>query len=736
MRGSELSSSTMTLVKKLMLVAIITVIGIVLLSHIMSTPKQVTVVVLNRNPVNSDQGPPLRILQDNEEIKESVKTSKRDDATSSSSSSSLPKIKDLPMAINPSDQQKESGNDDNTFVIDDNVMIDFPEQLPAGMKVDKNGDVYMNGSLLFRKDMMGYLNVDIWTEVEGILVDDLRLDRRYPDKPSNTGKLTSFYNSFGMYFDDYAEKIYGYVIPIQSGFYKFAVASDDTSEVWLSKDHHPKNLRKIACLGCIDPADIPQRFPPPAPPVFAADSSFSVHPRQVSSPIRLEAYKPYYIEVYHKEGTEADYVNVNWQLPYSSEMSGIPRNQFTMAKFIPSRKGGKVNPKEVPPPLKGPFPSAAMQRPMKVPYVGNDVVDYVVLPDVLPSCNYTPAYISVHNVERYTGFKEVLASLNYPDDHTWHKNGRHESEGNPIIDEADVTYVVDNYIQALEKSKYGKKYDAFKLRFMEATPNVKDGQRHGWRYLLEAEIKWKDGSPPTFISEYLYRPEANSTLKYSLCTVEGFQWNRTTHVNLVVTVKNIGRWIKHLIRNMEDIRLTNNDDRFTIIVCDFESSDLNISQALLESQLKPSMYKLIPLTGNFRKTLALQAGIDWVKDPRAIVMTLDLHLTLPTGIMNSIRKHSIFGKMGYAPEVFRLGPAFTENNIQGYWETMGYGLLGMFKADWDLIGGQNVKEFSDKWGGEDWETVDRVQGKGYETFRHRYPGLVHYYHSHKGMWND
>ena len=57
------------------------------------------------------------------------------------------------MAINPSDQQKESGNDDNTFVIDDNVMIDFPEQLPAGMKVDKNGDVYMNGSLLFRKDV-------------------------------------------------------------------------------------------------------------------------------------------------------------------------------------------------------------------------------------------------------------------------------------------------------------------------------------------------------------------------------------------------------------------------------------------------------------------------------------------------------------------------------------------------------------------------------------------------------
>ena len=51
-----------------------------------------------------------------------VEASKRDDATLSSSSSSFPKITDLPMAINPSDQRKESGNDHNSFVIDDSIM--------------------------------------------------------------------------------------------------------------------------------------------------------------------------------------------------------------------------------------------------------------------------------------------------------------------------------------------------------------------------------------------------------------------------------------------------------------------------------------------------------------------------------------------------------------------------------------------------------------------------------------
>ncbi len=93
-------------------------------------------------------------------------------------------------------------------------------------------------------------------------------------------------------------RMHGWLRPPVTGNYTFWIASDDSSELWLSTGTDPAPARRIAFVsGWTDPRD------------------WSRYPSQRSEALFLEAGESYYIEALQEQGTNANHLSVAWEGP-------------------------------------------------------------------------------------------------------------------------------------------------------------------------------------------------------------------------------------------------------------------------------------------------------------------------------------------------------------------------------------------------------------------------------------
>ncbi|MBM3846255.1 MAG: hypothetical protein FJ405_08220, partial [Verrucomicrobia bacterium] len=139
-------------------------------------------------------------------------------------------------------------------------------------------------------------------------------------KVPNTNRIQLNF-SVGSTVNGYAQRLRGFVLPPITGPYTFAVAADDWAELYLSSDETPGNRQRIAFT--------------PSP---SGLKNFEAFPSQRSAPITLLSGRRYYIEAIHREGTGADYIDVQWLIPDDTLESPIPgRATGKPGRLIPFR---------------------------------------------------------------------------------------------------------------------------------------------------------------------------------------------------------------------------------------------------------------------------------------------------------------------------------------------------------------------------------------------------------------
>lgn len=108
--------------------------------------------------------------------------------------------------------------------------------------------------------------------------------------------------------DFYGSRMRAYVIPPVTGDYRFAIAGDNECELWLGANELKYSRTRIASV--------------------IARTSFrdwfdKKEPKQISSPVRLEAGKRYFIEALHYQSKGESYVSVAWKVPGATEFEVI-----------------------------------------------------------------------------------------------------------------------------------------------------------------------------------------------------------------------------------------------------------------------------------------------------------------------------------------------------------------------------------------------------------------------------
>lgn len=212
----------------------------------------------------------------------------------------LPDSWESTVGLNMGDNGSINAADGGYADWDNDLLTNYEEWQTQGNPLAAGGNVGV-----FRRDR--------WTGISGFSVSSLTGNGNFAKTPQSSvmeaGPLKVV--TVG---DNYGQRLQGTVVAPVSGNYRFWIAGDDASELWLSTTSSRLNKRKIAFASSWTGVD-----------------AFDTTPSQKSASIPLVAGEAYYYEVLHKEGGGGDHVSVAWNLEATNWAAAVQGGTATQS---------------------------------------------------------------------------------------------------------------------------------------------------------------------------------------------------------------------------------------------------------------------------------------------------------------------------------------------------------------------------------------------------------------------
>ena len=279
----------------------------------------------------------------------------------------------------------------------------------------------------------GSLNVHMWSEICGMDVNILRNWPHFPYFPDKRSFISEFRKTQVLNMKDNGERIFGFVHPQVSGLYKLAITSDDTSELWLSRNEDPASSEMIA------------RVYSPHGSAWTEEGDYKKYPDQISREILLHAGQKYFIESLSKQGSGAAHVAVYWS--YRNTTFEIISSKYLSSFY------DNDNQKSIP-------LHAGKQRSItlrsksnlyyfnRLPFISRK--EYV---NVIPTCSYSPSFLLHGTIKANQGVWITMEheSRVFPQDDTNMVQIRRDgwSKPNELLDKNTVESVMHKLITSL-----------------------------------------------------------------------------------------------------------------------------------------------------------------------------------------------------------------------------------------------------------------------------------------------